>query len=476
MRVIIFGTGDYYQRFKQVIAQNNDVIALLDNKKALKGTTIDDIVVHSPEQIQELSYDIVVLCSIYCKEMRDQLLSYDVDESKILYIEDYAKLLTTKTVYDPRKQCNSGDVKKKILVVSCYLANNGGSLAVVHAVQILLEMGYMVELSIPGGDEPLIQQVVGMGVLVTVRPYLPNINEEMKEEVSVYDIVLVNVYQMLPSAVELSKIKPVLWWIHESGPNYCPIYPNYVEKYSQYHLSEMNVINVVGVCKLANHAFNMYYPHVANRCMEFGIPDTYDVSEMENPKERQRVTFAIIGGICRLKAQKVFLEAVSQLSEDDRNKAAFYIIGKQEERDYAEELSKINEERKAVDIIYGLPHDQMMQFYRKIDVVVCCSMEDNLNTTVIEGMMNRKVTIATNTTGVSMYMKDGINGIIIEPGNSGQLRDCMHKLITDNEYRLSLAENARRLYEKQFTLEAFKNRLQAEIDYTLNHWHASEQN
>ncbi len=78
MKFLLFGTGDYYNRYKKWFEQQ-EVIALLDNALQKQHTYIDEIEVLSPKEGIELSYDVIVILSFYVKQMRQQLLSLGVD-------------------------------------------------------------------------------------------------------------------------------------------------------------------------------------------------------------------------------------------------------------------------------------------------------------------------------------------------------------------------------------------------------------
>ena len=55
MKFLLFGTGDYYNRYKKWFEQQ-EVIALLDNALQKQHTYIDEIEVLSPKEGIELSY------------------------------------------------------------------------------------------------------------------------------------------------------------------------------------------------------------------------------------------------------------------------------------------------------------------------------------------------------------------------------------------------------------------------------------
>lgn len=469
MRIVVFGTGNYYHRYKDAMLLKHNIVAFLDNN-AVGGKTIDNIKVLKPDNIMYLEYDKIVLCSIYWKEMKEQLIGYGVDEEKIQSIEEFRKALSDKIVY--QSQIKREEVKKRkynIMVVSTHFDHNGGSLAALHAVKNLLALGYYVEVAIPSGNPSLINEVLNAGGDVSVRPYLPYVHDGMLAELEKFDVVIVNVFQMIQTAVEIGKLKPVLWWLHESGPKFSSIYPETIQEYSKYTGKDMKRLNVVGVSGRANEAFNLYYQGIAHRVMPFGIDDMRGLVQ-QNKMGHKKIHFAVIGGICPVKSQKTFVEAVKLLKEEDRRRAQFSIIGTKNFGSYAGEIEQINPNQEFVNVINGLPHDEMLQYYSNLDVVVCCSMEETMCMTIIEGMMLEKATIMTSTTGISEYVDNRENGIIIEPNNPNQLAQEMHRLIGDTKLRIHIAHGGRKLFEKNFAYNSFQNRLVEEIEYTLKNY------
>ena len=74
MNILLFGTGDYYQRYKAWFSSES-VLALLDNNASKWGTRIDGHVVLSPQEGIRLSYERIFILSAYYDEMEKQLRS-----------------------------------------------------------------------------------------------------------------------------------------------------------------------------------------------------------------------------------------------------------------------------------------------------------------------------------------------------------------------------------------------------------------
>ena len=80
--ILVFGTGDYYQRYKSWLKEYN-ILALLDNSARKQGTTLDDCPIVSPKEGIKLEYEFIIILSIYDKEIREQLLTLGVNNDLI---------------------------------------------------------------------------------------------------------------------------------------------------------------------------------------------------------------------------------------------------------------------------------------------------------------------------------------------------------------------------------------------------------
>ena len=64
MKYLLFGTGDYYNRYKKWF-ESADVVALLDNAVEKQNTVLDNIRVLSPQEGVKLEYDVIIILSFY---------------------------------------------------------------------------------------------------------------------------------------------------------------------------------------------------------------------------------------------------------------------------------------------------------------------------------------------------------------------------------------------------------------------------
>ena len=144
MRYLIFGTGDYYNRYKKWF-QHQEVLALLDNSEQKQHTVIDGIEVLSPEEGIRQDYDAIIILSFHIKAMKQQLVALGVDEQCIYHFYDLHQLLAGHVVKRPIQYFDNAEnivkadntLKTKILLMSNDLSVGGPAIALFHAAIVL---------------------------------------------------------------------------------------------------------------------------------------------------------------------------------------------------------------------------------------------------------------------------------------------------------------------------------------------------
>lgn len=467
MNIVIFGIGNFYKENKHHIASRDSIIAYLDNDSSMQGQKIEGITVYNPSQIHNLTFDIIVLMSIYAAEMKRQLIDIGVPEDKIWiwsrYVSEYSRGMLKLFCYH---DCNHNS-KKKILVLSTHLSYNGGTIAAVNAVKALQLQGYQVFLAAPSGDEQFIDEVSRQKVNIILCPSIYYLGKEEAYWINQFDIVIVNVFQMISCACEISQFKPVLWWIHEPSMSYCTIYERTREEFSQYdNLSAMKYVNVAAVSKIAKCNFETYYPEKVNHVLPYGIPDEHVLTMDEGVSNK--FVFAIIGAIEERKAQKIFLQAILKFAPQEIDRIEFLLIGADsKEKIYCRDVKELSKKIPQIRIVGQLTREEMRDIYHKIDVIVCASMEETMSLTITEGMMHGKLCITTDATGMAEYITHKINGFVCKAGDVESLYENMKWIIDHSDELYDIRNNARKTYEKYFTLKSFGERLERLICETV---------
>ena len=472
LKILIFGTGKFYQnRKEQLWAEfgQDEVIGFLDNHRT---GILDGRQIYRPEDGIRLPHDKIVIMSVFADEMLEQLLSLDVPRERITtYSELYARKMSGVLKLYMREGSRAG---KRILIISEMLDYNGGAMAAVYAAESLRAKGYDVCLAVPKIHEKLLQEVQEEGLNVIFCPTLPFVFEVERYWIASFDIVLVNVFPMMVSALEISRFRPVLWWIHESADRYTRHYSNTRKRYPKHaELPGVQKVRVLAVSQVAADAFEQFYPQRIEGIMPYGIPDDCQFGEDD---VMHPIGMAILGNVSYLKAQKEFLEAVSMLPEIQRKRCRFYVVGLLDEAsDYGKAVIELAGTCPEVSLTGVLTRKELQMKYSEFDVIVSPSYVDSLPIAVTEGLMNEKICIVSDATGHAHgIIRDGENGFICRAGDVTSLAEKMAQVIKHFDELGLMREKARKTYEKYFSMEAFGERLERELLLTEREYWAKE--
>ena len=470
VKLMVFGTGRFYLKRKNYIEMYNtcdEIIGFVDNR-ANDIQSFENKPVYLPEEIIGKEWDAIVIMSISYLEMRSQLLSLGVPIYKIMCWEAYyARLCGSKTtnfISSNKKEY----FKLKVLLVAIPLGLDGSSMAIYYTAIELSLRGYAVTMLVPDCDEYLKDKLLSCGVNVRINRALCFLLEEQYKAFCDFDVVIVNVYSNIRVACELSNYLPTLWWLHEYGKKFDEIYTRIQAIFYEYGSKEQfSKMRIAAVSNWAAEVFQYYHSYQVDAIMPLGIPDNY-ISKNTCYTEN-KVSFAVIGGLRELKGQDVLVDAFSILPDTVKNKTTCYIIGACDEKNrFTDEIKEKVDKLPSVVLTGILHRESLKKKIDEVDVIVCSSREETLSIAIIEGMMNGKICITTDATGVAEYIEDGVSGFIVESDNVISLAEKMMYVIQNISHLDNMRQAARDVYEKYFSMKVFGDRLEREIYRTID--------
>ncbi len=457
MQIIIWGTGKYYINRKEELTEylqkeKIEVVAFCDNNTELWDKQFEGIRVVSPETINKIHFDAVLIMSTYVKEIELQLLQLGIGHAEILFWEVFRGRMRQrkKTIYCG-KQISKKHEGKQILIISVSLGYAGGQLAAVYTARVLQDRKYDVVLAASCGEDSFIKEAVKQGITVVIYPSLPYICEKDSDWLKQFDIVIVNTFPMLVSAYGCAMIKPTIWWIHEAMEYYGQ---EMSKPWNRVEKDKLSRLNIYAVSSLAKENFDVFSPGQVKGILPYGIPDVAQKNASIKQK-KSKIIFAIIGDVCDRKAQDIFVDAACQLSYTEQ--AEFWIIGKLHDDAFGKRIKEKVSDMPYIRLWGVLTREKIYDVLREIDVVVCVSREDPLPIVVTEGMMFGKICIISDKTGSVDYIHDGTNGFVVPANDIKTLKEKMGWIVRN--YNSDSIQNmgicARETYEKYFTMDIF---------------------
>lgn len=128
------------------------------------------------------------------------------------------------------------------------------------------------------------------------------------------------------------------------------------------------------------------------------------------------------------------------------------IAGEGPQRIHLEELVRSLKLSNVKILPYSHNYKEFLDLYYLADVFVSPALWDEpLGLTIIEAMAAKTPVIVTRKGGVTMAVKDGVNGLFVRPRNSQEIAEAVNRLFANNELRERMGERARAVVERRFT-------------------------
>lgn len=97
-----------------------------------------------------------------------------------------------------------------------------------------------------------------------------------------------------------------------------------------------------------------------------------------------------------------------------------------------------------------VPHDELLLQYGRAAVVACPSHREGFGVVCAEAMAHGRPVVAAAVGGLLDLVVDGETGLLVEPGDVGELRAALERLLGDSELRVRLGAAARARARERF--------------------------
>lgn len=456
--VILFGTGTILEQNINHYTYNFDILYLTNNDKTTWGTRKYGYEIIDPSKILSIDHDYVIITTTrFKREVFAQLIESGESKDKILFMQRVIHMGDDLEITRfPVEIKNT----KKAAIISSELKFNGAVSAAVNVAVALTELDYDVTIYAESGKTNLIHDINNKGISVVIDPRIPLLGEE-ETEFSEYEFIIVNVLQNIASACVLARHKHIIWWLHEPSEKYVEIYQETRFLYSDFFRADKikRIHRILAVSKKAADNFNQMRIGNVDGIFPYGAP-TILCSQKKtygNP-----FVFVVISVIHYSKGQDVFLDAVD-LIKDKYNDIEFWLVGFREKNKYTDEIIQRVDSISSVKYFGEIDHERIGEIYSQAHCIVCPSREETMSSVITEGMSAGKVCITTSNSGVAEYIEDEVNGLIFQNEDAASLAEKMEWVFTHKEETQAIGKRAKETYQKVFSMEALKKRLEKEI-------------
>ena len=167
-------------------------------------------------------------------------------------------------------------------------------------------------------------------------------------------------------------------------------------------------------------------------------------------KYRERKIILSVGSLRKTKGHDLTLRAFKAVKEQF-NQVVLLIIGGGEERENLLNLARELGIGEAVEIIAPLPHNTVMEYMSVCDLFVLPSWSEGFGIVYLEAMAHGKPVIGVKGQGISDVIRSGVNGLLVEPADQGDLASAIFALLKDGGFAGELGARARDTVLREYT-------------------------
>jgi len=175
------------------------------------------------------------------------------------------------------------------------------------------------------------------------------------------------------------------------------------------------------------------------------IPSPLDLSDLPQAIDVRRFDRRLItvAGLGKAKGFDILLKALQNMTDVE-----LLIVGGGPERIELERLAARLGLADRVKFLGHVPHKEVWRHLFSSSIFIMPSLREGLPRALLEAMACGLFIIATNVGGIPDAVKDGWNGILVEPGDPCDLRKAIDRALSDKEFMEVVCERNR--------LEAYK--------------------
>ena len=188
---------------------------------------------------------------------------------------------------------------------------------------------------------------------------------------------------------------------------------------------------------------------------------------------KETVNFTYAGQAGKKDYLHVMLAAMALLSDEERKKFKFHILGCT-----AQQMIEIGISKETLDMlapcleIYGrVPREKVLDVLKMTDFTILMRSETQryakagFPTKAVESLSHSTPMIANLTSDLGKYLSEGYNAFVVSDCSALSLAQALRKALSlSTDERVQMCQNAYETASGQFTLEQFTPQLRAVIE------------
>lgn len=452
MKYIVFGTGNYCSKYLSYI-DSDKIICFVDNDERKIGGEIKGKTICSVKSILKADYDYIIVLVRDCTAIVEQLLQLKVSPEKIIpYNKLYDIVPIQQRLIAKNNECSVSQwIEKrggrKVFICCHDFSRSGVPVASMNLALLLKKMNFQVLVAAVGNgtlEEELRENNIDF--ISDIEGLYAS--ERFMEQLKGFDIIILGTIAIVEVGRSLSKLNlPILWWIHESDEKF---YKNIVLPKNRGN------IHYYGGGKRVLERFHHCFPSELMKELLYFLPDIQITS---HDFSGQRI-FAIIGMVCKRKAQDILISAIKELSDDVRKKCVFYFIGVSENEN-KKMIENACQEFEQIRYVYEMNQKDLAEFYQKVNVLVCPSRDDPMPIVVTQALQNGIPCIVSSQVGQCEYINAIGGGSVFPSEDAIALKQQINKYaLCSTEELEKCSKNAELIFDLYFSEKLMRNNVE----------------
>jgi len=347
-------------------------------------------------------------------------------------------------------QNNGTTDRPRVLFVSHETTLSGAPIQLVHLAGWLRDHGWTVLVATPD-QGPISEMLAARGVpTIAESTLLTDLTHAwLRERCREFDVVVANTIASWPAIRAAHRErKPALWYLHETlvAVRLIRAIP---EMASALTMADLLITPTRQTARI--------YQGLTEAPIEvvpYGIPRPAAVS----PSLSEQVRFLTLGSFETRKGQDVLADAIGKLDPRTRERCRFKMAGRVlDEAFYAGLKSEVGADPE-VELIDAVGHSDALRLLNETDVLVLPSRDETMPIAILEAMGLGKAVISADVGGVREWLRDGMNGLLVEKENAAALAEAVARCANNPDLVEELKAAGLRTFERHFTLERFATR------------------
>lgn len=166
------------------------------------------------------------------------------------------------------------------------------------------------------------------------------------------------------------------------------------------------------------------------------IPSSFSGFSVDDDEVRRireqysgRILLGQVGRFLAHKGHAVTLKAAAQL-EQTCPEAVFLFLG-----EGPEEAALKAQAQGLNNVVFAGFKEDIGNWLAALDLLVFPSLQEGLGSTILEAMQHRVPVVATRAGGIPDIIEDGVNGLLVSPGDAGALAKAIRSVLADDHLR-----------------------------------------